>query len=85
MAYSLDISEAATPEDFRAAGEMILGFLAWNRQRLDGDWPIEAFELHDRIREDVVGLENRKLREGWRIYLARIGSELDALSSSLWT
>jgi|EndMetStandDraft_5_1072996.scaffolds.fasta_scaffold1236794_2 GNAT superfamily N-acetyltransferase len=33
-------------------------------------------ELHDRIREDLVGLENRKLRDGWRIYLARIESEL---------
>jgi len=72
----LEIKEATTPEDFRAAGDMMLGFLAWNRQRLNGDWPNEAFELHDRIREDVVGLENRNLREGWRIYLARIGSEL---------
>jgi putative acetyltransferase len=55
---------------------MILAFLAWNRQRLGKDWPSEAFEIHDRIREDVTNLQSRNAREKWRIYLARIGGEL---------
>jgi GNAT superfamily N-acetyltransferase len=76
MPNSLEIVEAATPDDFRAAGDMILAFLAWNRQRLGKDWPSEAFEIHDRIREDVTNLQSRNAREKWRIYLARIGGEL---------
>jgi len=76
MPNSLEITEAVTPDDFRAAGDMILAFLAWNRQRLGKDWPREAFEIHERIREDVTNLEARNGREGWRIYLARLGGEL---------
>jgi N-acetylglutamate synthase-like GNAT family acetyltransferase len=76
MPNSLEITEAATPDDFRAAGDMILAFLAWNRQRLGQDWPREAFEIHERIREDVTNLESRNVREGWRVYLARIAGEL---------
>ena len=76
MANSVEIVEAVSPDDFRAAGDMVLGFLAWNRQRLGNDWPSEAFEIHERIREDVTNLEARSKREGWRIYLARLGGEL---------
>jgi GNAT superfamily N-acetyltransferase len=75
MTDALKITEAKSEQDYRAGGELILGFLNWNRARLDKGWPREAFEIQEHIRDDVINLGRRHL-EGWTIYIGRIGSEV---------
>jgi len=72
----LRISEAQTEAEFRDAAEMILGFLVWNRKRLADGWPIEAFEVQERVRDDVVHLQKRAEAEGWIVFIAHLSDEL---------
>ena len=72
----LDIAEARSDEELREAAEMIYGFLTWNCKRLADGWPVEAFEVQERVRDDVVNLGARAAAEGWAIFIAHLGDEL---------
>ena len=55
---------------------MIFGFLKWNRQRLANGWPVEAFEVQERVRDDLVNLRKRAAEQSWTIFIAKLGDEL---------
>lgn len=55
---------------------MVFGFLKWNRQRLADGWPVEAFEVQERVRDDLVNLRKRASEQSWTIYIAKLGDEL---------
>jgi len=72
----LRIVEARSDDDLSQAAEMIFGFLKWNRQRLADGWPVEAFEVQERVRDDLVNLSKRAAEQSWTIFIARLGDEL---------
>jgi GNAT superfamily N-acetyltransferase len=72
----LRITEVHSEEERAQAGEMLFGFLKWNRQRLANGWPVEAFEVQERVRDDVVNLARRAADESWTIFIAKLGDEL---------
>ncbi|MBL8895625.1 MAG: GNAT family N-acetyltransferase [Rhizobiales bacterium] len=72
----LRISEVRSDEERAEAGEMLFGFLKWNRQRLASGWPVEAFEVQERVRDDLINLSKRAAQESWTIFIAKLGQEL---------
>lgn len=72
----LRIIEARSDEELGHASEMIFGFLKWNSQRLADGWPAEAFEVQERVRDDIVNLRKRATEQSWTVFIARLGDEL---------
>jgi len=72
----LRIFEASSDEELSQAAEMIFGFLKWNRQRLADGWPFEAFEVQERVRDDLVNLRKRAAEQSWTIFVAKLSEEV---------
>ena len=72
----LNIAEVRSEEEHSQAEEMLFGFLKWNRQRLSNGWPVDAFEVQERVRDDVINLRQRATDESWTIFIAKLGDEL---------